>query len=83
MREQLRLVFGNFRKSALKTFSNTGVKGTSRLAQEGAVSRDLYQRVLELISGVWRYALPEQQPSRYKAVQRRLDVRFGFPRYHS
>jgi hypothetical protein len=41
-RQQFGLALRNFSKLALKTFSNTGVKGTSRLPQERAVSRILH-----------------------------------------
>jgi len=62
-REQLRLVLGDVRKLALDSLSDASVQGASRLAQERAVSRVLYQRVLEQVTCIGRHALPEQQSS--------------------
>ena len=46
-REQFRLVLGNLRELALKSFGDAGVKRASGLTQKSAVGRVLYERVLE------------------------------------
>ena len=51
------------------------MKRASRLAQQRAVGCVLYQCVLEQISRVWRYTLPEQQTSCNEAVKRRSQFR--------
>ena len=68
-REQLRLVLGDVRKLALDSLSDASVQGASRLAQERAVGRILYQRVLKKITPKRRYALTEQQASPNDPVQ--------------
>ena len=62
----------NFSKLAFKSFSNTGMKGTSRLAQEGTVSRILYEGVLEKVSRVRGGTLSEEQSCRNEPVERRI-----------
>jgi hypothetical protein len=83
MREQLGLAFGNVSKLALKCFSNTGVKSASRLAQEGAIGRILYQGVLEKISRVRSGTLSEEQSCRDEPVKCRSDGRFRLARHGS
>ena len=60
-RQQFRLVLGYLGELAFESFGDASVKRASRLAQQRAVGRILHQRVLEQISRVRRYALPEQQ----------------------
>src|SRR6516165_1677834 len=59
-RHQLWLTPCDLRELALKGFGNSGVQRTSWLAQERAISRVLYQRVLEQVGCLRRRALPEQ-----------------------
>jgi hypothetical protein len=72
--QQLRLALGNLGELALKV-GNSGVKRTSRLAQQRAISRVLYQRMIEQIARMRRHALPEQQTCRNETVERRSQLR--------
>jgi hypothetical protein len=76
-REQFRLALGNFSKLALKSVSNTGVKGTSWFAQEGAIGSILDQGMLEKVCCVRSDTLSEKQSRRNEPVERRIDFRFG------
>jgi len=60
-RQQLRLVLDDLGELGLKRFGDTGMKYTSRLAQQRPVGRVLHQGVLEQVSRMRRHALPEQQ----------------------
>ena len=68
-RQHFRLILGNFRKATFEGFSNGGMKRAPRLAQQRAISRVLYERVLEEITRMWRYALSEEQPGCDDAVK--------------
>ena len=67
-RKQLRLVCENLGELTLEGFGDTSVQRTSSLAQQRAVGRVLHQRVLEQITCMRRYSLPEQQTSRNQTV---------------
>src|SRR6516225_2314378 len=57
---QFRLTLCDLHELALKGFGNSGVQRASWLAQERAISRVLYERVLEQVGRLRRRALPEQ-----------------------
>src|SRR5262249_10322584 len=72
---QLRLVLGDLRELTFEDFGNSGMKRTSRLTQQRAVSRIPYQSMFERVGHVRRATLPDQQTSRNKTVERRLQLR--------
>ena len=82
-REQFRLVLGDFGELAFKSFSNAGVKGTSSVAQKGAVSRILHQSVLEKVCCVWSDTLSEEQSCRNEPIERQINFRFRLAHYAS
>jgi hypothetical protein len=67
-RQQFGLGLGDVRELTLEGFGDTSVQRTSSLAQQRAVGRVLHQRVLEQITCMRRYSLPEQQTSRSQTV---------------
>ena len=80
-RQQLRLGFSNFDELTFEGLGNASMKGTSGLAQQGAVGRILHQRMFEQVSRVRWHALPKQQSSLGKAAQRRQQFRFRLTRH--
>jgi hypothetical protein len=58
-RQQLRLTLGDLGELALEGFRDTSVKCASRLAQQRAIGRVLYQGMFEQIGRIRRHALPE------------------------
>ena len=50
--QQFRLALGDLRKSGLKHFGNTGVKGASGFAQQRSVGRILHQSMLEQVGRI-------------------------------
>ena len=75
--QNLRLVQADVSKSAFESFGNARVQCASWLSQERSVGRILHQCVLEQISGIGRYALPEQQTRGNDAVECRAKDRLG------
>ena len=67
-RQQFRLVLVKLGELTLQGLGDSGMKRTSRLAQQRAISRVLHQRMLEQIACMRRHALPEQQTSRNEAI---------------
>jgi hypothetical protein len=59
-REQFRLVFNNLTELAFKYRGNASVERASGLAQQGAVSGILHERVLEQVGCMRRHALSEK-----------------------
>src|SRR5262249_36608977 len=59
-RQQLRLVLGSLRELGLKGFSDTGVERASRLAQQRAIGRVLYEGVFEKVIRMRRLSLSKQ-----------------------
>src|SRR6266516_3104232 len=59
-RQQLGLVLGDLRELTFEGFGDSGMKRTSRLAQQRAVRRIPYQCMLEKVGLVRRATLPEQ-----------------------
>src|SRR5215831_3411384 len=57
-RQQLGLVLGDLRELTFEGFGDSGMKRTSRLAQQRAVSRIPYQYMLEKVGRVRRATLP-------------------------
>src|SRR5262245_1956903 len=74
-RNELGLVLGDLRELTFEGFGDSGMKRTSWLAQQRAVSRIPYEHMLERVRRVRRVTLPEQQTSRNKTVKRRLQLR--------
>src|SRR5262245_11947997 len=74
-RQQLGLVLGDLREPTFKGFGDSGMKRTSRLAQQRAVSRIPYQCMLEKVGRVRRATLPEHQTSLNESAKRRLQLR--------
>src|SRR5262252_3456973 len=74
-RQQLGLILRDLRELTFEGFGNSGMKRTSRLAQQRAVSRIPYQCMLEKVGRVRRATLPEQQTSPNETVERRLQLR--------
>ena len=71
-RNQFGLALGDLRELTFEGFGNSGMKRTSRLAQQRAVSNVPYQCMLEKVG---RATLPEQQTSRNKTAKRRSQLR--------
>src|SRR5437016_3898057 len=74
-RQQLGLVLGDLRKLTFEGFGDSGMKRTSPLAQQCAVSRIPYQGMLEKVGRVRRATLLKQQTSPNETVKRRLQLR--------
>src|SRR5262245_62991865 len=74
-RQQLGLILRDLRELTFEGFGDSGMKRTSRLAQQRAVSRIPYQCMLEKVGRVRRATLPEQQTSPNETVKRRLQLR--------
>src|SRR6266567_5947274 len=74
-RQELGLVLGDLRELTFEGFGDSGMKRTSRLAQQRAVSRIPYQCMFERICRIRRATLPEQQTSPNETVKRRLQLR--------
>src|SRR5258707_8493020 len=74
-RQQLGLLLGNLRELTFEGFGDSGMKRTSRLAQQRAVSRIPYQCMLERVGHVRRATMSEQQTSPNETVKRRLQLR--------
>src|SRR6516165_2153364 len=74
-RQQLGLVLRDLRELTFEGFGDPGMKRTSRLAQQRAVSRIPYQYMLEKVGRVPRATPPEQQTSPNETVERRLQLR--------
>src|SRR6266699_4653895 len=74
-RQQLGLVLGDLRELTFEGFGDSGMKRTSPLAQQCAVSRIPYQGMLEKVGRVRRATLLEQQTSPNETVKRRLQLR--------
>jgi hypothetical protein len=68
MRKQLRLGFRALREAPLDQLRDAGVQLLAAIAQERAVGRVLYQRVLEGVGCLRRSPAREDEP-------RRLDLR--------
>jgi hypothetical protein len=68
-RQQLWLIFGNFRELTFEGLTDACVKRASRLAQQRAVGRVLDQSVLKQIAGMWWHTLPKKQSGLDKAVK--------------
>src|SRR5215471_16956305 len=73
--QQLGLILGDLRELTFEGFGNSGMKRTSRLAQQRAVSRIPYQCMLERVGRVRRATLREQQTSPNETVKRRPQLR--------
>src|SRR4029077_14477988 len=56
-RQQLGLLLGDLRELTFEGFGDSSMKCASRLAQQQAISRVLYQCMLEQVSRVRRHAL--------------------------
>src|SRR5262249_58847918 len=74
-RNQLGLALGDLRELTFEGFRDSGMKRTSRLAQQRAVGRLPYQYMLERVGRVRRATLPEQQTSPNETGTRRLPLR--------
>src|SRR5262249_50225446 len=74
-RNQLGPILRDLRELTFEGFGDSGMKRTSRLAQQRAVSRIPYQYMLERVGRVRRVTPPEQQTSPNETVQRRLQLR--------
>src|SRR6266516_7122331 len=72
--QQLGLVLGDLRELTFEGFGDSGMKRTSRLAQQRAVSRIPYQYMLEKVCRIRRVP-SEQQTSPNETVKRRLQLR--------
>src|SRR5262249_54959929 len=73
--QQLGLVLGDLQELSFEGFGDSGMKRTSRLAQQRAVSNVPYQCMLEKVGRVRRAILPEQQTSPNETVKPRLQLR--------
>jgi hypothetical protein len=82
-RQNLRLVLGDFSELTFEGAGDAGMQCASRLAQQSAIGRVLNQSMFEKVRREWRYALLEQQSSRNKAVERRLEVCLALLHYCS
>src|SRR5262249_31882746 len=67
-RQQLGLILRDLGELTFEGFRDSGMKRTSRLAQQCAVSRIPYQCMLEKVGRVRRATLPEQQTSPNETV---------------
>jgi hypothetical protein len=76
-RQCLWLGFRDLRKLAFDGFGYPGVQRASRLAQQCAISRVLYQGMFEQITRLWRHALWEQQTGCNETIERRAQLRLG------
>src|SRR5215831_9428197 len=74
-RQQLGLILGDLCELTFQGFGDSGMKRTSRLAQQRAVSNVPYQCMLEKVGRVRRAILPEQQTSPNETVKRRSQLR--------
>ena len=80
-RQNLRLVLSDVSEVAFEGFGDASVQRTSRLAQKGAVSRILDQRVFKEITRMRRYALTEQQASPNDPIQSWSQLLLGLAHY--
>ena len=81
--QNLRLVLGDVSELTFEDVRDVSMKSATRLSQQRSVGRVLHKRMLEQIRGVWRDALPEQQTSSYKTVERRLEFHLRLSHYRS
>src|SRR5258708_24910458 len=70
-RQQLGLVLGDLRELTFEGFGDSGMKRTSRLAQQRAVSRISYQYMLEKVCRIRRVPPPEQQNNPHETIKPR------------
>ena len=78
-RQLLGLVLGDLRELTFEGFGNSGMKRTSRLAQQRTVSRVPYQCMLEMVGRMRRRTLPEYQPRPCESVEPRFQRRLRRP----
>ena len=76
--QQLRLLLRDIRELAFQSLCYAGVQFTARFAQERAVCRVLYKRVLEQVRRVRSHTLSEEQACLNKPVERALSSGSGF-----
>src|SRR5215831_4010795 len=83
MRKDLWLGVSHEKKILVQRLCDSGMKFASRLAQQRAIGRVLYKRMLEQIGCLRRNTLSEEQTSGGETIQRRSKLVFRFTNHRS